>query len=111
MAGRPLSVSHSKLHLQPERVKAKLNKDEAHLVSGRPAFHYRLPDCDISEPDWSAATAWNQWVSVENLAADEALLAEMIAEWRATRERYSMARATRWVLRLTHLLSNKYLAG
>lgn len=99
------------VHLRPELVAAKLNKDEEHLVSGRPAFHYRLPDCDISEPDWSAATAWNQWVCVENLAADQALLLEMIAEWQETRERYSMARSARWVLRLTHLLSRKYLAG
>lgn len=98
-------------HLHPELVTAKLNEDERHLVSGRPAFHYRLPDCNINEPGWTAATAWNQWVCVENLAADPALLSELIEEWLGNRERYSLARSARWVLRLTHLLSRKYLAG
>lgn len=97
--------------LRPENVLEKLNADEHHLVSGRPAFHYRLPDCSISERGWTAATAWNQWVCVENLAADRRLLDELITEWLANRERYSMARGARWVLRLTHLLSKKYLAG
>ncbi|MEJ6392169.1 amidoligase family protein [Gymnodinialimonas sp. 2305UL16-5] len=36
----------------------------------RPAFHFRLPDCRIDEPDWSILEAWNMWRCVEELAAD-----------------------------------------
>jgi hypothetical protein len=98
-------------HLQPERVLEGVKADERHLVSGRPAFHYRLPDCNVNEPGWHAAPSWNQWVCVENLASDEELLLDLIDQWQRNREKYSLARSARWVLRLTHLLAKKYLAG
>lgn len=46
------------------------------LVKARPAFHYRMPNCDIHDPDWALAPAWNDWVEVERLAADPAKLRE-----------------------------------
>ena len=42
---------------------------EAHLVSPRPAFHYRLPNCRVNEPEWTLAREWQGWVWVEWLAA------------------------------------------
>jgi hypothetical protein len=42
---------------------------EARLVKTRPAFHYRLPNCRIDEPDWTLAREWRGWVMVEWLAA------------------------------------------
>jgi hypothetical protein len=42
---------------------------EWHRVKPRAAFHYRLPNCRIDEPGWSAAIEWNRWVEVEKLAA------------------------------------------
>lgn len=41
------------------------------LIKERPTFHYRLPDCDIDNPNWGIFIAWNDWVEVERLAADE----------------------------------------
>lgn len=38
-------------------------------IQARPAFHYRLPDCRIEDPDWSLAHPWNLWMTVENLAS------------------------------------------
>ncbi len=46
-------------------------------VKARPAFHYRLPNCEISKPGWTPAADWNRWVSVERLAANDALLEEL----------------------------------
>ncbi|WP_376695770.1 amidoligase family protein [Wenzhouxiangella sp. EGI_FJ10305] len=43
---------------------------ETHLIKARPAFHYRLPNCLIDQPDWSLATAWNRWIEIERLADD-----------------------------------------
>ncbi|PLX66553.1 MAG: alpha-L-fucosidase [Azoarcus sp.] len=39
-------------------------------IKPRPAFHYRLPDCEIGRPGWGLHCAWNDWIEVERLAAD-----------------------------------------
>lgn len=85
-----------------------LNDEERNLVKGRPAFHYRLPDCKINVPGWSVADAWNQWVYIEKLAWDETLLHELIGEWRVSNDQFSLAPKTTWVARLTTLLSQKF---
>jgi len=41
------------------------------LIKARPTFHYRLPDCRIDDPDWGLFVAWNDWIEIERLAADE----------------------------------------
>ena len=86
-----------------------INDDERKLVKGRPAFHYRLPDCKVNQAGWTAAGAWNRWVYVETLAADEALLAELIDAWRASHASFSVTPRTSWSIRLTTLLSQKFL--
>lgn len=40
------------------------------LINSRPTFHYRLPDCQIEDKDWSLANSWNLWCVIERLAAD-----------------------------------------
>lgn len=49
-------------------------KTEDELSSGRPTYHYRLPNCSIEEKAWSLAPAWNHWVLVEKLADDRKAL-------------------------------------
>lgn len=55
------------MFLDEKRVCAKA--DDV-LIKARPTFHYRLPDCDIHKPEWGLYVAWNDWVEVERLAAD-----------------------------------------
>ena len=43
---------------------------EHDLIKARPAWHYRLPNCLVDDPDWDLAMPWNDWVEVERLAAD-----------------------------------------
>ena len=97
--------------LDEARVLNAINDDERNLIKGRPAFHYRLPDCKVNVPGWSAATPWNQWVYVEKLAANQALLHELIEAWRDSNEKFSLAPKTTWAMRLTSLLSQKYFEG
>ena len=78
------------------------------MVKGRPAFHYRLPDCKINEAGWSAATAWNRWVYVETLAADAELLQELVEAWRDSSASFSIAPRSSWAIRLTTILSQKF---
>lgn len=71
---RPLDMLPLFAHLKRDMV---MNAPvETHLIKPRPAFHYRLPNCQIDEPDWSLAKPWNDWVMVEKLAADEDRLRE-----------------------------------
>jgi hypothetical protein len=88
-----------------------LSDDERNLVKGRPAFHYRLPDCKVNVPGWSVATAWNQWVFIEKLAGDGPLLHELIDEWRTSSEKFSLTPKGSWVTRLTSILSQKFFEG
>ncbi|UUX48142.1 amidoligase family protein [Nisaea acidiphila] len=55
-------------HLDSGRVKARISDA---LVKPRPTYHYRLPNADLGDPDWSAATEWNRWVAIEELAEDK----------------------------------------
>jgi hypothetical protein len=65
---RPLDLLPLFAHIDEERVMAAPVEKE--LIKPRPAFHYRLPNCLIDEPDWNLAIPWNDWVVVEQLAAD-----------------------------------------
>jgi len=43
-------------------------------INRRPTLHYRMPNCQIDEPDWTITAEWNRWVAVEKLAYDESAL-------------------------------------
>ena len=79
---RPLDMLPLFAHIERKRVMAA--DVETELIKPRPAFHYRLPNCLIDEPDWSLAKPWNDWVEVERLAADpealEAARADRLAD-------------------------------
>ncbi len=53
-------------HLDDERV-GRVVDDE--LVKARPTFHYRLPNSRVGDPDWSIASPWGDWLTLERLAA------------------------------------------
>lgn len=55
--------------LDSERVTAKVPSNEK--IKSRPTFHYRLPNCDIDNPDWSLLNSWNCWMQIEQLAFDQ----------------------------------------
>lgn len=55
------------LHLDERRVR---NVTDDPLIKPRPTFHYRLPSSEIQNPEWGLYNAWNDWLEVEYLAAD-----------------------------------------
>jgi len=59
---------------------------EDERIKSRPTLHYRLPDCDIDNPEWHFSTVWNDWVVLEQLANNAADLAELRAEFRKGRK-------------------------
>lgn len=66
------------------RVRASVNDDK---VQARPAFHYRLANCAIDEPDWSIADPWSRWLQIEQLASDRNALIGCCAAYRSDRKR------------------------
>ncbi|MBA3988314.1 amidoligase family protein [Aliidiomarina maris] len=57
------------------------------LIKARPAFHYRLPNCEIHLPDWGIHLAWNGWLQVEALAQDKARLRQCAKQWQKNEQR------------------------
>jgi hypothetical protein len=72
------------LHLDPDRVRAAIDDP---LIKARPAFHYRLPDCDIHRPEWGLHRAWGDWLQVERLAVDRKRLAACCSAYAAFLDR------------------------
>jgi hypothetical protein len=67
-------------HLDEPRIRNEIDDDR---IKPRPTLHYRLPDCDIDNPDWSFSQVWNDWVRVDTLACEPDRLKDMMAAWHA----------------------------
>ncbi len=65
-------------HIDEDRVLAAVDDDR---INARPTFHYRLPNCQIDEPNWGLIHAWRDWLQVEALAADPERLQALMAAW------------------------------
>ena len=55
-------------YLDEDRVRSVVHDDR---INPRPTFHYRLPNCDIDNPDWNLDHTWGLWLQVEKLSNDE----------------------------------------
>lgn len=55
-------------------------------IKSRPTLHYRLPDCDIDNPNWHFSSVWNDWVVLEQLANHAEDLAELRTLYRESRK-------------------------
>lgn len=66
-------------HLDEDRVRSAI--DDAR-INPRPTFHYRLPNCDIDNPDWNLDHPWRLWLEVEKLANDEEHLHKFCGAYR-----------------------------
>ena len=52
-------------NIDPARVRRAVDDPK---IKPRPAFHYRLPNCQIEKPEWSLSEPWKIWCVVEELA-------------------------------------------
>lgn len=66
-------------HLDEERVRARLDDP---LIGGRPTFHWRLPNADLEDPEWTVSREWRRWLEVERLSLNADELARRMAEVR-----------------------------
>ncbi len=63
-------------HLDEARVRSAVDDPR---IKPRPTLHYRLPNCEIDDPNWSLAQPWRDWLQVEALACDSQRL-QLVAE-------------------------------
>lgn len=62
-------------HYDESKVNKAMMRDRK--IKKRPAFHYRLPNCEIDRPGWTLAEPWALWCEVERLAYNERALQEL----------------------------------
>jgi len=86
---RPLDLLPIIAHIGAPELASRV--EDWPLVSARPAYHYRLPNCELAKPGWTPAADWERWVLVERIAEDPALLSELSKAYLAT---------TDWPLRM-----------
>lgn len=66
-------------HLDKQTTMRSLEPGEK--VNSRPTFHYRLPNCMLSEPSWSVEQEWHVWMRLEALALSTLRLQDLINWW------------------------------
>lgn len=88
-------------HLDAERVRNVIDDPR---IKSRPTFHYRLPNCDIDNPEWNLDHAWNLWLEVEKLSADDHRLKQFCDEYGQEISRIIHPMENRWLKRTLELL-------
>lgn len=74
-------------------------------VKARSAFHYRLPNSSIAQPDWTLAQEWNNWVRIEELASEPGYMTHLSQEYRYLRAHTLLGFDTKWINRIKQWLS------
>ena len=88
-------------HFAPNAFATQIGGENA--VSARPAYHYRMPDCRLDEPDWTLAYEWNRWALVERVARNGSALTALPRIWTEHRKDWSPG-GPGWADRVTELL-------
>jgi len=88
-----------------DEAKVMANAAEPTLVKPRPAFHYRMPNCLLDDPEWSIKREWNTWVAVERLAGDETKLLRMAEDYRDAERQSFKPFYDKWPSVLEHYMN------
>lgn len=65
-------------HLDAEKIERTLSDPR---IKARPAFHYRLPNCEIEQDEWSLHNCWNIWCVIEYLSENPEKRRTLIKTW------------------------------
>ncbi len=88
-------------HLDEARVKSQVDDPR---IKPRPTFHYRLPNCDICNPDWGLNVPWSLWLQVERLANSPESLMRACDAYREELNRITHSFENRWAKRSAEIL-------
>ena|ERR1043166_8416867 len=98
---RPLDLYPVFSYLAPEQI-SRMN--DLGNVKPRPALHYRLPNCQIDEKDWSLASEWNRWIEIEKLSAKKDDIEVLSKEYLETEQNTWMGFLTKWRKRIEKIV-------
>lgn len=87
---RPLDLLPLLAALDGTQVKDRLPDEK---IKPRPAFHYRLPNSLLDDPDWRFTLEWNRWMIVESLVENDPLFQQLIHDEQERLERTLRERA------------------
>jgi len=79
-------------------------------IQARPAFHYRMPDCNIEKSGWSLAGPWEPWLVVEHLAQDVSARVELARAFTDARRPVLGVKRDDWVEFIDQWLQDHALA-
>lgn len=65
---------------------------EESLIKKRPTYHFRMPNCNIDDKNWSIHTGLECWFTVEALADDKTLLSDLCAAYTGQRHKEFISR-------------------
>lgn len=88
------------------RVRARIDDPR---IKARPTFHYRLPNCNIEQEDWTLAKSWNVWCTVERLAEKADSLNELSEAFLATDRPVIGLQRSAWVEHMERWLQDHEL--
>lgn len=104
---RPLDMLPVFCMLDQNLVLKAVRKEEKQLIKGRPAFHYRLPDCRLGMKGWSVAAEWNRWQLVEVIANDHALRKRLITAWnKEMASFFSISHKSNWIEQMDQVVKD-----
>lgn len=81
---RPLDMMPVWALDEPDMIQAILEEEKN---KPRPAFHYRLPNSHVDDPDWSMGQELDYWMQVEALAADPVMVDKLSRLYMLQKER------------------------
>lgn len=90
-------------HIDAARVKRAVDDPR---VKGRPTFHYRLPNCDIDNPNWNLNLSWGCWLEVEKLAGERERIDQFCREYLPAMDRLAHRFDSQWAQRTEQLLAD-----
>jgi hypothetical protein len=98
-------------HLDRDRILKKVKEGEKQLIKGRPAFHYRLPDCRVGQPGWRLEDEWNRWQLVEVLAADSQRRTALLEAWQREQAKFRLSHRSAWIEQVQDFVDSQTKAG
>jgi len=99
---RALDLLPALMHVHPDGPWDQLAQPD--LVNARPAFHYRLPDSRVDDPNWTLGEAWSSWVQLERLATQPEALQSAIEDYVSMRDEHPIGFRRAWRVRAEEAL-------
>ena len=103
---RALDMLPTLAEIDHDRVFAVVNDPK---IKTRPAFHYRLPNCLIDQPDWSLKQVWDIWIVVEKLANNTSALNELSEAFISQKSSWFGGRRLNWMEHINTWLKDQEL--